>query len=262
MGVRDLWLQQFREITVVLPTWFLSRSTFDRAGRFPEGSPEEEGEAEDLVFFYQHIQAFLDSAGDAGGADAAGVGGLPGQSAETGEKIAGRDPGVGAGEGCIVRVGDETSPVLRYRYLAGSGSWRTPRRKLLRLRAQAFERRILGIRAPGEEGGASSSEKWSTFTVWGAGRDGRQFVAELSPEARARITAICDVDPKKIGTEYYNHRLEGPPCRVPIIHFSEVTGPVVVCVSRRRFGDQQEGELEQNVRTLGNTEGKDLWYFV
>lgn len=196
MSGRELWLQQFREVTLILPTWFMARAAFEAAGRFPEASPEAEGEAEDLFFFHAHIDAFLAAArtqaGEGGAARAA-------------------EP---AGHGCLVRVGDAAAPVLRYRYLESSGSWRTPRRKLLSIRVRAFERRVLG--AGGE---------WARFTVWGAGRDGRHFIAELSPAARARIRAICDVDPKKIGSEYYNHRLEGPPCRLPIIHFSAPPHP-------------------------------------
>ena len=44
-----------------------------------------------------------------------------------------------------------------------------------------------------------AARRWAGFTVWGAGRDGRQFVGLLSPAARQRVVAMCDVDPKKIG---------------------------------------------------------------
>ena len=48
----------------------------------------------------------------------------------------------------------------------------------------------------------ANSRRWASFTVWGAGRDARQFVGLLSEGARRRIKAMCDVDPKKIGTQF------------------------------------------------------------
>jgi len=68
---------------------------------------------------------------------------------------------------------------------------------------------------------------------------------------------LADVDPKKCGTTYANHRCK-PPCVVPVVHFTELSGmaatvgggerdvtatggarevlPVVVCVAKRRKG--------------------------
>ena len=48
----------------------------------------------------------------------------------------------------------------------------------------------------------ANSRRWASFTVWGAGRDARQFVGLLSEGARRRIKAMCDVDPKKIGIQF------------------------------------------------------------
>ena len=44
-----LWLEQFRETTVQMPTWCVPRKLFDAVGGFVERRPE--GEGEDLVFF-------------------------------------------------------------------------------------------------------------------------------------------------------------------------------------------------------------------
>jgi hypothetical protein len=52
----------------------------------------------------------------------------------------------------------------------------------------------------------------------------------------------------------------GPP--IPVIHFSQASGPVVVCVGLRRCSDEDDGMLERNVKSLGLTEGLDLWYFL
>lgn len=47
----DLMDQRFRECTIIQPTWFLSRASFDAAGGY-----DEAGLAEDLKFFYAHIE--------------------------------------------------------------------------------------------------------------------------------------------------------------------------------------------------------------
>jgi hypothetical protein len=43
----------------------------------------------------------------------------------------------------LVRVGNAQDALLRYRYTPTSGSWRTPRSKLLRIKAAAFEAQVL-----------------------------------------------------------------------------------------------------------------------
>ena len=50
---KDIVLQQFRECTVLMPTWFLHRGVFDAVGGFPEVPA---GSAEDLRFFLTHLR--------------------------------------------------------------------------------------------------------------------------------------------------------------------------------------------------------------
>ena len=93
------------------------------------------------------------------------------------------------------------------------------RRQLLRIRAAAFERRVL------------SSPSWRDpgFTIWGAGRDGRNLLNALGNGARAKATAFCDVDPKKIGTSIVLPPCAPlPPLRIPVVHFREATAPFVM----------------------------------
>ena len=59
MDESQLWLQHFREITVLMPTWFFAREIFDRVCGFVEADPTAEGEAEDLIFFHAHISLEL-----------------------------------------------------------------------------------------------------------------------------------------------------------------------------------------------------------
>ncbi|KAJ1620797.1 nucleotide-diphospho-sugar transferase [Pavlovales sp. CCMP2436] len=155
-----LWLEQFRETTLQMPTWAIRRETFARVGGFVEKP------AEDLAFF-------------------------------------------------------------------------------LKLRVLTLP-------------------SWEAFTVWGAGRDGRQFVSALSPAARARVLALADIDPKKVP----------PPQPFPqppsLSTDPPMRPPVVVCVSLRRADEsaadngcsaQPTGEIARAASELGLVEGRTVWYF-
>jgi glycosyltransferase involved in cell wall biosynthesis len=50
MSAEQLALQRFRECTLLMPTWFLSRRAFDAAGRF------REEKCEDLLFLQEHVR--------------------------------------------------------------------------------------------------------------------------------------------------------------------------------------------------------------
>ena len=60
----------------------------------------------------------------------------------------------------------------------------TPRRSILRVKLGALERRVLN--------------HLDHFSIWGAGRDGRNFVNDLSEENRKKVVAFGDVDVKKV----------------------------------------------------------------
>ena len=49
----ELWLHQFRENTVLMPTWFINRAIFDSLGGFEERCPDS-GEA-NMIFFHEHL---------------------------------------------------------------------------------------------------------------------------------------------------------------------------------------------------------------
>jgi len=291
-GLSDerLLLEQFREVTLLQPTWMLRRSRFVELGGYLEAPSIKDMKeyrkemssnstlrlvhptydtcstlrvAEDLRFFHAHLAA--------------------------------------QGQLQLLRT---KTPLLTYRHRGGSQSSQTPRKLLLSLRVLAFESRIL-----------NSDPLWQGhFCIWGAGRDGKDFVKSLSTETRRRIYCFVDVDDKKINQGYYhNPQLD---VRIPIVHFSllardpamrrklqrhwmegtdDVLGfgritkgkdqqdrqkvtkqptkkrklhatldldllpelPVVVCVSMYRTN----GALEHNVGTIGRTEGKNLWHF-
>uniref|UniRef100_A0A7S1Y228 Uncharacterized protein n=1 Tax=Grammatophora oceanica TaxID=210454 RepID=A0A7S1Y228_9STRA len=102
--------------------------------------------------------------------------------------------------------------LLTYRHREGmSQSSQTPRKLLLHLRVLAFERMVL------ERDWADKCN--GKFVVWGAGRDGKDFVKALSTsDARKRVACFVDVDFNKIKGGYYvNKELQ---LRIPIVHFS------------------------------------------
>lgn len=67
--------------------------------------------------------------------------------------------------------------IARRRCRPGSQSFRTPRRTLLHHRARAFDSMV--------------AAHWGPFTIWGAGRDAKQFYAELTAESRRCALALC-----------------------------------------------------------------------
>lgn len=115
-----------------------------------------------------------------------------------------------------------------------------PRRTILRVKLRALERRVLN--------------HLESFSIWGAGRDGRNFLNDLSEANRKKVMMFGDVDVNKIGTRYQNP-LTG--VDVPIVHFSQLKPPVVCCVALGRTA----GVFEENVESMSWECGKDYWYF-
>ncbi|KAL3936434.1 MAG: hypothetical protein SGBAC_008252 [Bacillariaceae sp.] len=298
-----LMLERFREVTILQPTWYMCRSRWKLLGGYVEAPLsgtaadllESEAQcqrhrlihkthddlmslrlAEDLRFFHEHL----------------------------------------AKNGILRRVNTDP-PLVTYRHNGESQSYRTSRKLLQQLRVLAFERSIL-------ESDPLWQENDSKFVVWGAGRDGKEFVKILRPALRKRIYCFVDLDTKKLEAGiYFNRELD---IKIPIVHYSylakdpsvrtlaqkewedgldsnstvgcidksigskaqenldsaaapkqkrrrllriptlESSGlsesilqelPVVVCVAMYRTN----GELESNVKSIGRTEGKDLWHF-
>jgi glycosyltransferase involved in cell wall biosynthesis len=204
-GLSDerLLLERFREVTIIQPTWMMSRSRFQQLGGYVEApvlkdtsSPEDTTRqiagicekspsalihrqhdtsatlklAEDLRLFHSHLHA-----------------------------------------NGTIRLHRSNNPLVMYRHSGTSQSFRTPRKLLLQLRVLAFERSIL-----------RSDELWKrhngSFVVWGAGRDGKDFVRTLHGDLRKRVYCFVDVDEKKIDSGFYvNREID---VRIPIVHFS------------------------------------------
>jgi hypothetical protein len=226
MSPKQLWLQQFRETTVLMPTWFMPRSLFDAVGAFREAPPSS-GEAEDLRFFQAHLDLH-GAANEASGAPS------------------------------LVRVGDATAPLLMYRWSKGSGTSRVSRRQLIAIRAAAFERRIVdGVwaeRAKFSVWGAGRDAKHFISALSAAARARIAILIDLDPRKVGTTYVNPSLTPTvSIPIVHFEDAARGGDA----VH----GGAVVVCVSLRRGSEQQDGALETNVKTLGLVEGTTLWYF-
>jgi ribonuclease P protein subunit RPP14 len=196
LNLEDIYLQRFREVTVIQPTWMVSRERFDLVGGYENGHLLPE----DLIFFYKHLS-------------------LSGELAKSNEVL------------------------LKYRWHAGMTSFKIKRKTLMNYRVKAFEEDIL------------KKDNWVTFTIWSAGRDGKQFYKTLSEENQKRVTAFCDVNQKKIGTSIVlNHTTKHS---VPIRQWKDITPPFVCCVALDRYD-----EFEKNVASLNLKEGHDYFHLV
>ena len=137
--------------------------------------------------------------------------------------------------GALHRV-DE--PLVLYRYHAAAASHAIPRRTILRHRVAALAEAVLS--------------RWGAFSIWGAGRDGRDFFKALPPKLRGRVREFCDVDPDKVGTTYQYYEWE-----VPVVHFRDVRPPFITCVAL----DRTDGAFEANLASLNLIEGIDYYHF-
>ena len=215
---KRLALEKFREITLLHPTWMMTRERFQQLGGYIESSDFDSDElgkknkhvyrlihplydtkdtlrlAEDLRLFYAHLFYPYN------------------------HKMA----SPGNGELKLIRT---FTPLFSYRHREGqSQSASTPRKLLLQLRAKAFVDNIV-----------SRDEKWKHgFIIWGAGRDGKEFFRALPECTKSLVKAFVDVDEKKIITGYYSVPKEVDQSdkkivdkkkkkeiyKIPIIHFS------------------------------------------
>jgi hypothetical protein len=207
-----IYLERFREVTLLQPTWMMSRKRFEQLGGYLEAPPpatlpatvgfnvfewlqhSDDKQAwrlvhrcdtaitlrlaEDLRFFHEHL-------------------------AQNGK----------------LRRCPTGHPLVTYRHhSASSQSSQTPRKLLLSLRVAAMEKSVL------------QQDRWQQFLIWGAGRDGKDFVKALSPHIRSRVYCFLEVDDQKIarGFYQYRHRVNDDDLKerndvdidIPILHFS------------------------------------------
>lgn len=203
MSNEDIFLQQFRECTIICPSWFMHRSVYDRialhrgSGAYVEYSESLSRVPEDLYFFMDHLL----------------LGG---------------------------KLAKSPLPLIQYRYSPNSWSLGTKSLDLQKVRILYLQQRIL--------------EHWESFSIWGYGRDGRKFLNLLSENNARKVACFCDVSSKKVGKTYFSSKLR---VYLPIIHYSEIKAPFIVCVGSKIPG----GLLEANIRQGNFIEGVDYFHF-
>lgn len=106
-----------------------------------------------------------------------------------------------------------SSPLVSYRHRSGmSQSSNTPRKLLLKLRAKAWEDMLYH---------RNKGANWTKgYAIWGAGRDGKDFLKALSPEVASKVVCFVDVDEKKIEKIKWYDNPALAVRRIPILHFS------------------------------------------
>ena len=124
-----------------------------------------------------------------------------------------------------------SGPLVIYRWHENMLSHSLHRKTLLKVRVAAFEDIVL--------------PRWEHFSIWGAGRDGKDCYKALSEKGRQKVREFIDIDPNKLGAK----RLYGK----DVVHFSTAVAPLVTCVAL----DRTNGEFEANLHLCGFRIGKD-----
>ncbi|XP_037808922.1 UDP-GlcNAc:betaGal beta-1,3-N-acetylglucosaminyltransferase-like protein 1 [Lucilia sericata] len=149
-------------------------------------------------------------------------------------------------QGVIKRVEE---CLLKYRYHAEATTFSVAARTIWHIRLSHLLENVL--RKP----------PWSKgFSIWNAGKQGRKFFRDLPPEEKKKVKTFCDVDKNKIHKlyKYYDAVLRQITFSIPIVHFSVVEPPVVICMKL----DLTNGDFEMNLQSLQFEEGKDYILFT
>lgn len=135
--------------------------------------------------------------------------------------------------------------LLMYRYHPGATTFSIHEDTIWEIRMEYIQKQVL--------------DKWESFTIWNAGKQGKKFYRNLSPTNQRKVAAFCDVDPKKIkcGAYIYHESKEKIKPTVPIVHFQSAKPPFIICMKLDLTG----GEFEKNLASLNLKEGVDFFHF-
>jgi len=152
-------------------------------------------------------------------------------------------------KGGLLRV-DESLVV--YRHLPGTLTSKTSRKELVRVRCCAFAKHVL--------------PKWPRFSIWGAGRDARDFVnalCQLDATMAQRVVALHDVDAAKVDAGTYHNGKTGRTWAVKSV--ACIKSPFVCCVALDRYVehgiDLVRKRVVDHATSKGLVEGQDYWHF-
>lgn len=135
--------------------------------------------------------------------------------------------------------------LLMYRYHPGATTFSIHEDTIWEIRMEYIQKQVL--------------DKWESFTIWNAGKQGKKFYRNLSTTNQKKVAAFCDVDPKKIkcGAYIYHESKEKIKPTVPIVHFQSAKPPFIICMKLDLTG----GEFEKNLASLNLKEGVDFFHF-
>lgn len=135
--------------------------------------------------------------------------------------------------------------LLMYRYHPGATTFSIHEDTIWEIRMEYIQKQVL--------------DKWESFTIWNAGKQGKKFYRNLSTTNQRKVAAFCDVDPKKIkcGAYIYHESKEKIKPTVPIVHFQSAKPPFIICMKLDLTG----GEFEKNLASLNLKEGADFFHF-
>lgn len=135
--------------------------------------------------------------------------------------------------------------LLMYRYHPGATTFSIHEDTIWEIRMEYIQKQVL--------------DKWESFTIWNAGKQGKKFYRNLSTTNQRKVAAFCDVDPKKIkcGAYIYHESKEKIKPTVPIVHFQSAKPPFIICMKLDLTG----GEFEKNLASLNLKEGVDFFHF-
>lgn len=216
-----LYLEKFRECTLIQPTWYITKERFDLVGGYIE-APAAESKHQHCIVKRKVPDGFVSTNEQQY------------QLIHSSEMI----QSIESTEKNSLRLAEDLrffyahllsdgklhlhrtpQPLVSYRHRSGmSQSSSTPRKLLLKLRAKAWEDLVYNGRQNGCN--SNNSALWSKgFAIWGAGRDGKDFYKALSLEVASAVVCFVDVDEKKINKiKFYDNSDRG--IRIPILHFS------------------------------------------
>nr|XP_022317054.1 UDP-GlcNAc:betaGal beta-1,3-N-acetylglucosaminyltransferase-like protein 1 isoform X1 [Crassostrea virginica] len=137
------------------------------------------------------------------------------------------------------------SDLLMYRYHPGATTFSIHEDTIWKIRMEHIQKQVI--------------DQWETFTIWNAGKQGKKFYRFLTTTNQKKVSAFCDVDPKKIkcGAYVYHESKEKIKPMVPIVHFKSAKPPFIICMKL----DLTAGEFEKNLASLNLREGVDFFHF-
>ena len=257
----QLLTHQYRECTIICPSWFMHRSLFHNVAEYRMSFNDagdigsmtqvsgEDIEGRCIVETQEQLHRI-----DTNGYCGIGVDGKSSTSDSNTPTNSDRDICTQgyvhdngedlyffldhlASGGSVAKV---CEPLITYRYHLSSVSHGTSSVELQRIRIMYLQRMVI--------------DYWPSFSIWGYGRDGKKFINMLTKSNANKVACFCDVHAPKIGAPYFNNYIRK---NIPIIDYREVVPPFIVCVGMKR----SLGDLERNVESLGLVEGVDYYYF-